>query len=143
MINLLMDLYGSNFIVYFKSHVFHFNVQSGTFSQDHALLEEIYDFLWKQHDVLGELIRQQSIPVPVCLNDMIDLSSISCESKVVKAPGLIYNVLVHDIQTLLNTARNLYDKAEEGGVETVIGDYIRSLSKLQWKVKATLGTSYE
>jgi len=78
MINLLMDLYGSNFIVYFKSHVFHFNVQSGTFSQDHALLEEIYDFLWEQHDVLGELIRQQSIPVPVCLNDMIDLSSISC-----------------------------------------------------------------
>ena len=56
--NLLTQLFADNFVTYFKSHSYHFNVDGPMFAQDHELLNEIYDFLWAQHDMLGEQIRQ-------------------------------------------------------------------------------------
>jgi starvation-inducible DNA-binding protein len=142
--NTLKSLYADNFVLYYKAHAFHFNVQGSTFAQDHALLEEIYTFLWEQHDILGEQIRQLDKPVVASLAVLLNNTALTeCEESK-NTNAAIFKELSTDIQSLLTYAQYLYKCAGEcdcGGLETLIGDYLKALSKLHWKVKATLGVS--
>lgn len=142
----LTKLYASNFVLYYKAHAFHFNVQGPTFVQDHAMLEELYTFLWEQHDMLGEQIRQFCKAVPYSLYAVTNLSAIEDESKGFNVPASMYNCLVVDVGDVLSQAQWVYDTAGTegyGGLETLVGDYLKSLSKLHWKLKALQGKSYQ
>lgn len=140
----LQQLWADNFLVYFKSHVFHFNVQGPTFGQDHGLFQEIYEFLWDQHDVLGEQIRQLDKPVLTSLEQLIAASSVDeAESKVMDIKGMLTE-MAEELSELIELAQAVYDRAESsccGGLSTVIGDYLKGINKLNWKVKASLGKS--
>ena len=146
LITQLTQLYADNFVTYYKSHGYHFNVDGPMFAQDHALLEEIYDFLWAQHDMLGEQIRQMDKPVPCSLKEVLSMSDITeCDSP--KKPSKeMFTWLNQDFDCLIEYAQKLYDDADMqsyGGLATLIGDYIKDLSKLNWKVKATIGKSFK
>jgi len=138
----LRNLFADNFVVYYKSHGYHFNVQGPMFAQDHALLEEIYDFLWAQHDGLGEQIRQMDKPAPSSLKAILDISEITECLKVGETSATMFSELCDDFETLIRNAQWLFENSEEcGGLNTFIGDYLRDLNKLHWKVKATLNRS--
>lgn len=141
---LLRSLYADNFVTYYKTHAFHFNVEGATFSQDHGLFGEIYDFLWAEHDNIGEQIRQQDKPVTVNLKTVLELSSISETSPAFKSNAEMLTELEKDVVSLLSVAQEVYEQAGAqcmGGLETYIGDYLKDLSKLHWKIKATLKRS--
>jgi len=146
LITQLTELYANNFVTYYRSHGYHFNVEGPMFSQDHALLEEIYDFLWTQHDMLGEQIRQMDKAVPCSLKEVLKLTDIiECDSPQ-KTSKEMFTWLNKDFDCLIDYAQTLYDDADlssQGGLATLIGDYIKDLSKLNWKVKATLGKSFK
>jgi starvation-inducible DNA-binding protein len=146
LITMLTQLYADNFVTYYKSHGYHFNVEGSTFAQDHALLEEIYDFLWAQHDMLGEQIRQMDKAVPCSLKDVLKMTEIiECDSPQ-KTSKEMFTWLNKDFDCLIEYAQTLYDDADlssQGGLATLIGDYLKDLSKLNWKVKATLGKSFK
>lgn len=136
----LRQLWADNFVVYFKSHGFHFNVQGPTFAQDHSLLQEVYEFLWGAHDDLGEQIRQQSTLVPMKVSQVLSLSSVDESGD--KGTGGGFKELVSDLEELQTCAQALFDMSSCcAGLNTYIGDYSRDLSKLVWKVKARLGDS--
>ncbi len=146
LITQLTELYANNFVTYYKSHGYHFNVEGPMFAQDHALLEEIYDFLWAQHDMLGEQIRQMDKGVPCSLKEVLGMTEIvECDSA--KKPSKeMFTWLNEDFDCLIEYAQQLYDDADMqsyGGLATLIGDYIKDLSKLNWKVKATIGKSFK
>lgn len=146
LVTLLTQLYADNFVTYYKSHGYHFNVDGPMFAQDHALLEEIYDFLWAQHDMLGEQIRQMDKAVPCSLKDILKMTDIiECDSPQ-KSSKEMFTWLNKDFDSLLADAQTLYDDADlssYGGLATLIGDYLKDLSKLNWKVKATIGKSFK
>jgi len=140
----LKCLHADNFTTYFKSHAFHFNVQGNTFAQDHGLLEEIYSFLWEQHDTLGEQIRQLNLPTSISMSDMLKTTEISEASGVTSNSVNMFESILKDFNILMANAQWVYDKAESsnmGGLSTLVGDYLKDLSKLRWKVRATLGKS--
>jgi len=140
----LRCLHADNFTTYFKSHAFHFNVQGSTFAQDHGLLEEIYDFLWEQHDTLGEQIRQLNLPTAISMKAMLATTEITESTSMIDNSAAMFNSLLTDFNLLMTNAQWVYDKAESsqlGGLSTLIGDYLKGLSKLRWKIKATLGKS--
>ena len=144
LVTLLRKLYANNFVIYYKSHGYHFNVQGNTFAQDHSLLQEVYEFLYEQHDMLGEQIRQMDKAAPTSLKEILSLSSISECTKVGESSKTMFTELVDDFNKLLEDGQSLYDDADMqscGGLATLIGDYLKALSKLNWKVKATLGAS--
>lgn len=146
LVTLLTQLYADNFVTYYKSHGYHFNVDGPMFAQDHALLEEIYDFLWAQHDMLGEQIRQMDKAVPCSLKDILKMTDIiECDSPQ-KSSKEMFTWMNKDFDALLADAQTLYDDADlssQGGLATLIGDYLKDLSKLNWKVKATIGKSFK
>ena len=146
LITMLTQLYADNFVTYYKSHGYHFNVDGPMFAQDHALLEEIYDFLWTQHDMLGEQIRQMDKGVPCSLKEILSMTDIvECDTP--KKPSKeMFTWLNQDFDDLIEDAQELYDAADMqsyGGLATLVGDYIKDLSKLNWKVKATIGKSFK
>jgi starvation-inducible DNA-binding protein len=142
MVSLLRKLYADNFTTYYKSHGFHFNVQGTMFSQDHGLLEEIYQFLWDQHDTIGEQIRQLDKAVLPSLADILDLTNIVECKKGKESSKEMFNELQQDFDTIMEVGQVIFEKSNSyGGLNTLIGDYLKGLSKLNWKVKATLGRS--
>jgi len=143
---MLMQLFADNFVTYFKSHSYHFNVEGPMFAQDHALLQEIYEFLHEQHDGLGEQIRQLNKGTPCSLKEVLKMTEIvECDSP--KKPSKeMFTWLNEDFDCLCECAQKIYDEADMecyGGLATFVGDYIRDLSKLNWKVRATLGKSFK
>lgn len=144
LVSALRCLFADNFVVYYKAHGFHFNVQGQTFSQDHSLLNEIYDYLYENHDTLGEQLRQLDKPAPTTLKSILGISEIEEETKVVDSPSAQLEALATDFDTLLRNGQWVYEEAGRqcvGGLETFLGDYLAGLSKLNWKVKATLKRS--
>lgn len=146
LITQLTQLYADNFVTYYKSHGYHFNVDGPMFAQDHELLNEIYDFLWEQHDMLGEQIRQMDKSAPSSLKEVLSLTDIEECTKVGETSKTMFTELNADFEELIEDAQQLYDDADMqscGGLATFIGDYIKDLSKLNWKVKATIGKSFK
>jgi starvation-inducible DNA-binding protein len=140
----LRNLFADNFVVYYKSHGYHFNVQGPTFAQDHELLNEIYDFLWAQHDMFGEQLRQLDKPAPSSLKAILDISEVTECLKLGESSATMFGELSDDFDTLMRNAQWLFENSAEcGGLNTFIGDYMRDLSKIHWKIKATLGKSFK
>jgi len=142
----LRNLFADNFTVYYKSHGYHFNVEGPTFAQDHALLEEIYNFLWESHDSLGEQIRQLDKPTLPSLKSILDNTEIIECNKLGETSKTMFTELCNDFELLHENAQSLFDIADEacyGGLNTFIGDYLKDLGKLHWKIKATIGKSFK
>lgn len=140
----LQQLWADNFLVYFKSHVFHFNVQGPTFMADHALFQEVYEYLWDAHDTLGETIRQLDKPVLTSLEQLISASSVDESEPNVKDSKSMLLELSEELDELIMSTQGLYDTAEDAGyagVATMLGDYSKALNKLNWKLKASAGKS--
>ena len=46
------------FVMYFKSHSFHWNVEGPNFSQYHKFLDDLYNDLWDSVDTIAEGVRK-------------------------------------------------------------------------------------
>jgi len=141
----LLQLICSNFVAYHNAHAAHLNTQGTNFVSDHALMEEIYSFLWEYYDTLSELLRQCDKQTPAKLSDILKLSSIN-EAKFGNSSSVLFGGISVDLETLKEQGQAAYDAAGKegyGGAETVIGDYLAGVNKLHWKVKAVLGRSFK
>lgn len=141
---MLQSLWADNFVVYFMVHSMHFNTQGPNFEGDHEFFQEVYEFLFEQHDTIGEQIRQLDKPVLVSLASVLSASSIEeLEPKMIDAKTM-YTELSSYLDDLTDIAQRVYEMAGStgcGGVETMIGDYLKMLGKLNWKAKASIGRS--
>jgi starvation-inducible DNA-binding protein len=141
--NLIM-FYADNFVTYYKAHAYHFNIQGPMFSQDHEFLKEIYEFLYENHDGIGEQIRQLDRAVLPNLAAVLACSSVKEEVEPDLAYDKIFENLNKTVYDLKEKANDIYLEAGKqglGGLETYLGDYCSGLNKLCWKIKATLGKS--
>jgi starvation-inducible DNA-binding protein len=140
----LRNLTCDNFVVYFKSHGFHFNVQGNTFSQDHSLLQEVYELLWEWHDTLNEQLRQLGKPCVSSLSALLNNSIIDEQSKYQFSSADMFADLVNDLDTLLRNAQWLFDNSEDiAGLNTLMGDYAKALSKINWKLKSSISQGFK
>ena len=140
----LQKLWADNFLVYFKSHVFHFNIQGSTFESDHKFFRKLYEFLFAMHDTIGEQIRQLDKPVLVSLSQLIEASSMDEAEPSMKEAKVMYAEIIGDLEDIIITAQHVYDTAEENGCagcSTMLGDYLSELGKFSWMAKATIGRS--
>ena len=71
LIQQLKVILGTNFILYFKSHSFHWNIEGPDFAQYHSFLNDFYDSVFDQTDDIAEHIRQLDAFAPTGVNDII------------------------------------------------------------------------
>jgi len=135
--NKLCYLIADNFVAYYKAHTFHLNVSGPNFQQYHSLFGEIYEELWKWHDTLSELLRQQGDKYTLNLKDILSESTID-DDAVGKSVTATFDALSADLLSLLACAERVYSTGDPA-TETVIGEYCVAVSKLKWKINATIG----
>ncbi|EDP46337.1 Dps family protein [Rickettsiella grylli] len=110
----LINLLANNYVLYLKTHNFHWNVVGSMFQPLHSLFEEQYIDLWNAGDTIAERVRALGFRVPASYADFEKLSKIKevVGTRPIKAKDMI-SQLVHDQEVMIRLARELLPEVEE------------------------------
>lgn len=110
----LIKLLANNYVLYLKTHNFHWNVVGSMFQPLHSLFEEQYIDLWNAGDTIAERVRALGFRVPASYADFEKLSKIKevVGTRSIKAKDMI-SQLVHDQEVMIRLARELLPEVEE------------------------------
>jgi len=141
----LKVLLGSTFVVYTKTHGFHFNIEGSNFPQYHELLNKFYGQVYETIDVIGEYIRTLDVYTPETLTRMVELSIIEEQPMIPRAQLMIAELLA-DYEKMSDLAVQIFDVATEQNAQG-IANYMAELqdlyTKQAWMLRATLKTQRE
>jgi starvation-inducible DNA-binding protein len=131
---------GNTFVMYYKTHSYHWNVEGRSFFADHTFLEEIYTEVYGAVDAIAEHIRQLDAFTPTSLMKLKQYSSISEDDTVVGSTQMISNLLAANDVVLLTLmqAYKLAEAAGELGASNFLQDRITAHQKHRWMLKASL-----
>jgi starvation-inducible DNA-binding protein len=110
----LIKLLANNYVLYLKTHNFHWNVVGPMFQPLHSLFETQYMDLWNAADKIAERVRALGFFVPASYVDFSKLSKIkeAVGTRSVKAK-LMISQLIDDQEIIIRLARELLPKVEE------------------------------
>ena len=136
----LKQAMADSFVLYYKAHAYHWNVEGADFKQYHDLFGDIYEEIFGAVDTLAEHIRQLDDYAPASLSQIKSLSMISEDDEVVSAMSMVSRLLDANNLTLasLMMAYRAADNATELGLANFIQDRIAAHQKHGWMLKATL-----
>jgi len=136
----LKQALADSFVLYYKAHSYHWNVEGADFKQYHDLFGGIYEEIFGAVDTLAEHIRQLDDYAPASLSQIKSLSMISEDEEVVSAMSMVSRLLDANNLTVasLMMAYRAADNATELGLANFIQDRIAAHQKHGWMLKATL-----
>jgi starvation-inducible DNA-binding protein len=136
----LKQAMADSFVLYYKAHAYHWNVEGTDFKQYHDLFAVIYLEIFEAIDTLAEHIRQLDDYAPSSLSQLKSLSMISEDEEAVSAMSMVSRLLDANNLTLasLMMAYRAADNATELGLANFIQDRIAAHQKHGWMLKATL-----
>ncbi|MFJ3486164.1 Dps family protein [Pseudomonas sp. NPDC090202] len=108
----LSRLISDTYVLYLKTHNFHWNVTGPMFHTLHLLFEEQYTELATAVDAIAERIRALGFPAPGTYSTYARLSSIKEEPGVPAAAEMIRQ-LVEGQEAVTRTARGLFPLLEQ------------------------------
>lgn len=110
----LARLLADSYVLYLKTHGYHWNVEGPMFRTLHLMFEEHYLELRDAVDVIAERIRALGHPAPGSYAEFMDLASVADETGVPDATTMIAN-LVDGHEAVVRTARQVVTAAEAAG----------------------------
>lgn len=108
----LSRLLADSFVLYLKTHNFHWNVTGPQFNSLHNMFMIQYTEQWNALDVIAERIRALGFPAPGSFAAYAELSSIREETGVPNAQEMIRQ-LVAAQEAVARTAREAFRLADE------------------------------
>jgi starvation-inducible DNA-binding protein len=141
----LKTLLGSTFVLYTKTHGFHWNIEGSNFPQYHKFLNKMYDEIYGTIDTIAEYIRTLGSYSPGSLGRMLELSIIEEQHKIPRAELMLEELLV-DCEKMIKLVTELFDIATEEKAQG-IANYLAELqdlyAKKAWMIRATLKKARE
>jgi starvation-inducible DNA-binding protein len=141
----LKVLLGSTFVLYTKTHGFHWNIEGSNFPQYHKFLLKTYENIYETIDVVAEYIRTLDVYTPETLARMLELSVIK-EQPMIPRAELMLKELLADSKIMTDLVTEIFDVATEANAQG-IANYMAELqdlyTKLSWMLTATLKTQRE
>lgn len=107
----LSKMLADSYILYLKTHNFHWNVTGPMFQTLHILFMQQYTELWNALDLIAERIRALGHPAPGSYKRYVELSTIKEEDGVPSAHDMIRQ-LVTGQEAVARTARAAFKVAE-------------------------------
>lgn len=137
-------LLANTFVMYFKSHSYHWNVEGMFFSQLHDFFGELYEELHGAVDPIAEEIRTLNAYAPISMNDLYTHKTCMEDSlRPIDATEMLNNLLVAN-ESVLNALDSAFKFASENnkqGLADFISGRIDVHNKHGWMLKAYLGKS--
>lgn len=135
----LNGVLADTYVLYQKTHAYHWNVTGPQFPTLHALFEEQYREMWAALDELAERVRALGAFAPASARVFASLASIeSADDTPPKAEQMIKNLL-HGHETLVRRARKALDVASEvsdAASEDLLTVRIQTHEKTAWMLRA-------
>ncbi|MBX7044744.1 MAG: DNA starvation/stationary phase protection protein [Ignavibacteria bacterium] len=136
----LSKLLADTFMLYLKTHNFHWNVRGPMFQTLHLMFETQYTELWTSIDIIAERIRSLDADAPGTFSEFNKLTSIKEEKGIPKAMDMI-KILIADNEKVVKTANDVFpiaEKAEDEPTQDLLIQRINTHEKTIWMLKAML-----
>ena len=102
----------NTFVMYFKAHSYHWNVEGRTFSQDHKFFGKIYEELHAAIDPTAEQIRACDEYAPISMNDVYSSKTISEDSVKPETTEQMFGNLLAANNQVIESLNKLFEVAE-------------------------------
>lgn len=136
----LSKLLADTYMLYLKTHNYHWNVTGPHFNTLHTMFMTQYTELWNSIDLIAERIRSLGYFAPGTYKEYSKLTSISEDDAVPKATDMITN-LVQGNEAVIRTARSVFASAEKGNDEATLDLLTQRLDvheKTAWMLRSLL-----
>lgn len=136
----LSRLLADTYVLYLKTHNFHWNVTGPMFRTLHLMFEEQYTELALAVDSIAERIRALGFPAPGTYSVYARLSSIKEEEGVPAAEDMIRS-LVSGQEAVTRTARGIFpllDKVSDEPTADLLTQRMQVHEKTAWMLRAML-----
>jgi len=134
----LRKVISDSYILYFKAHTYHWNVEGSDFQQYHSFLGNFYEDVFKSIDSFAELIRTLDEYAPTSLNKLLSTSEIQEADGVPDAVNML-RTIKRDNDIFLSVLVQAYDEAEkasEFGISNFLQDRIQAHEKHAWMLRS-------
>lgn len=136
----LSKLLADTFVLYLKTHNFHWNVTGPQFHTLHVMFMEQYTEQWNALDTIAERIRALGYPAPGTFKEYGKLASIKEESGVPNSDEMIRQ-LVEGNEAVAKTAREAFRAASSADDEPTAGlcaDRMEIHEKTAWMLRSLI-----
>ena len=136
----LSRLLADTYVVYLKTHNFHWNVTGPMFNTLHLMFMAQYNELWLALDLIAERIRSLGLPAPATYAACSKLASIKETPGVPKAEQML-KLLVEGNEAIVKTARSmlpLTDKASDEPTTDLLTQRMQVSEKNAWMLRSML-----
>lgn len=137
----LSRLLADSYLLYLKTHNFHWNVTGPQFESLHLLFETQYTELAEAIDEIAERIRALGAFAPASFATYLKLASIQEEEGHPDATAMVEQ-LVADHEAVAKTARSLFpflDEAQDEATADLLTQRLSLHEKTAWMLRSHLG----
>lgn len=138
----LSKVLADTYVLYLKTHGFHWNVEGPKFRSLHEMFEEQYRGIWDSIDEIAERIRALGHYAPGTWSQFEALASIK-ENEDVPAADDMLKELISDREAVARTVRSALVTAQESADEASAGllaDLLTDHEKQIWMMKSMLAS---
>jgi len=134
-------VFANNFLLYFKSHSYHWNVESFYFPQFHDFFGDFYADTYGAVDTLAEFIRTFDAYAPISVAELNRYNTISEDIiKPENVNAMLGNLLTANVLMIqsLESAFEAAQEVNEQGYANFLADRLTAHKKHQWMLKSIL-----
>ena len=134
----LSNVLADTFILYLKTHNFHWNVTGPMFHTLHRMFEEQYNELWLAVDAIAERIRSLGVIAPGTYGEFTRLTYLQ-ESPVARNATEMIAELLRDHETAARTARSalaIARTAVDAPTEDLLTQRLAAHEKTAWMLRS-------
>ena len=143
--NALSNVLADTFILYLKTHNFHWNVTGPMFGTLHRMFEEQYNELWLAVDAIAERIRSLGFSAPGSYGEFTRLTYLHETPAATNASEMIAELL-RDHETTARTARSALAVARtavDAPTEDLLTQRLAAHEKSAWMLRSLLSEEGE
>ena len=138
----LSRLLADTYVLYLKTHNFHWNVEGPMFQTLHQMFMEQYTETWNAVDLVAERIRSLGHYAPGTYKEYLGLASIKETAGVPKAPQMV-KALIDGQEAVVKTARAvlpLAERADDQPTLDLLTQRMQVHEKNAWMLRSLLKT---
>ena len=143
--NALSNVLADTFILYLKTHNFHWNVTGPMFGTLHRMFEEQYNELWLAVDAIAERIRSLGFSAPGSSGEFTRLTYLHETPAATNASEMLAELL-RDHETTARTARSALAVARtavDAPTEDLLTQRLAAHEKAAWMLRSLLSEEGE
>ena len=139
----LSKVLADSFVLYLKTHNYHWNVTGPMFQTLHMMFMAQYTELWNALDEIAERIRSLGHPAPGTFKEFLRLSSIKEAEGVPSADGMIRELISGQdaVTRAARAALKIADKADDQPTVDILVQRMQIHEKNAWMLRSLIDSS--